>query len=92
MKLVQISGDYDVIVKFDNQSVPGSPFKPKILQNEPAVEVGSPSDICMSPEGISAKGAWNDRTLFLIVFNLKKVLWISRKFGCLFYYNMVVSF
>lgn len=44
-----------VIVKFDNQSVPGSPFKPKILQNKPAVEVGSPSDICMSPEGITPK-------------------------------------
>ncbi|XP_057297037.1 filamin-B-like isoform X3 [Hydractinia symbiolongicarpus] len=47
------AGEYDVIVKFDNQQVPGSPFKPRVVQDEPAIEVGSPSDLCMSPEGVS---------------------------------------
>ena len=42
-------------MKFDNQQVPGSPFKPKIVQDEPAVEVGRPSDLCMAPDGITGK-------------------------------------
>ena len=51
------AGDYDVIVNFDNQPVPGSPFKPKVVQDEPAVEVGRPSDLCMSPDGVDGKDA-----------------------------------
>lgn len=51
------AGDYDVIVNFDNQPVPGSPFKPKVVQDEPAVEVGRPSDLCMLPEGVKGSDA-----------------------------------
>ena len=44
-------------MNFDNQSVPGSPFKPRVVQDEPAVEVGRPSDVCMSPEGVTGSDA-----------------------------------
>ena len=53
------SGEYDVIVKFDNKQVPGSPFHPVIVQDEPAIEVGQPSDLCLSSDDVNSSDAPN---------------------------------
>ncbi|XP_065679926.1 filamin-B isoform X2 [Hydra vulgaris] len=52
-------GKYDVIVKFDNNHVPGSPFHPVIVQDEPAIEVGYPSDLCLSSDAVNVKDVPN---------------------------------